>query len=333
MEIKGLLYFPVDIHFLESDTMLLLANDYGLEATSIVMHLLSRIYANGYYIQWDERRCKVFAASLPTKTDSKKVMKIVEALIRDNIFDKKQYETNGILTGEEIQNNFWLVARRRRKKQPILDIHRVGNSYSNESQEDNKTPKTKHPDNEASGLKTCQHDDASNPVNPPQNENPADKNGKMSRHFDKGEENRGDKKRENIILGRGSIARTREENARLEKWKKEMLEDEDWCATLVRFSGKGLAALEHAAEAIEIFFDLLLLRDEKAHQESLKEFKLHFVSWWRYNNFTMDMNELRTGKKTLPTRRIERRKPESKFEAMEKTCAEAQKMVKEMMGL
>ena len=28
----------------------------------------------------------------------------------------------------------------------------------------------------------------------------------------------------------------REENARLEKWKKEMLEDEDWCATLVRFS-------------------------------------------------------------------------------------------------
>ena len=43
--------------------------------------------------------------------------------------------------------------------------------------------------------------------------------------------------KENIILGRGSIARTREENARLEKWKKEMLEDKDWCATLVRFSG------------------------------------------------------------------------------------------------
>ena len=155
----------------------------------------------------------------------------------------------------------------------------------------------------------------------------------MSRHFDKGEENRGDKKRENIILGRGSIARTREENARLEKWKKEMLEDEDWCATLVRFSGKGLAALEHAAEAIEIFFDFLLLRDEKTHRESLKEFKLHFVSWWRYNNFTMDMNELRSGKKISGIKETERRKPESKFEAMEKTCAEAQKMVKEIMGL
>lgn len=44
------------------------------------------------------------------------------------------------------------------------------------------------------------------------------------------------KTKENIILGRGSIALTREENARLEKWKKEMLEDEDWCATLARFS-------------------------------------------------------------------------------------------------
>ena len=313
--------------------MLLLANDYGLEATSIVMHLLSRIYANGYYIQWDERRCKVFAASLPTKTDSKKVMKIVDALIRDNIFDKKQYETNGILTSEEIQNNFWLVARRRRKKQPILDIHRVGNSYSNESQEDNKTSKIKHPDNEASGLKTCQHDDASNPVNPPQNENLADKNGKMSRHFDKGEENRGDKKREDIIQIQSEGELESFEDLEFKKWRKELLDDEDWCATLVRFYGKGLAILDHAHEAMGIFWDYLKLRDSIGQNNTRKEYQYNFIAWWRYNNFTMDMNELRTGKKTLPTRRIERRKPESKFETMEKTCAEAQKMVKEMMGL
>lgn len=43
--------------------------------------------------------------------------------------------------------------------------------------------------------KTCQHDDALNPQNPPLNEKHADKNGKMSHLFDRGEEIRGDKKR------------------------------------------------------------------------------------------------------------------------------------------
>lgn len=119
MEIKGLLYFPVDIHFLESDTMLLLANDYGLEATSIVMHLLSRIYANGYYIQWDERRCKVFASSLPTKVSPKKIMRIVEILLADGFLDKTQYETNHILTSEEIQNSYVIVTKKRKKMPPI----------------------------------------------------------------------------------------------------------------------------------------------------------------------------------------------------------------------
>jgi len=117
------------------------------------------------------------------------------------------------------------------------------------------------------------------------------------------------------------------------KWRKELLDDEDWCATLVRFYGKGLAILDHAHEAMGIFWDYLKLRDSVGQNNTRKEFQYNFIAWWRYNNFTMDMNELRTGKKTLPTRRIERRKPESKFETMEKTCAEAQKMVKEMMGL
>ncbi len=311
--------------------MLLLANDYGLEATSIVMHLLSRIYANGYYIQWDERRCKVFATSLPSKIDGQKVMSIVDTLIRENYFDKNQYKTNGILTNEEIQGSYAIVSKKR-KKMPKIKPEYSLLPPEEAKKEDQKQQQSV--DQESKDNLTFENDENRDKNTATTNKTDA-KIGKSDAKPGqiKEKEIKEKKTKENIILGRGSIARTREENARLEKWKKEMLEDEDWCATLVRFSGKGLAALEHAAEAIEIFFDLLLLRDEKAHQESLKEFKLHFVSWWRYNNFTMDMNELRTGKKTLPTRRIERRKPESKFETMEKTCAEAQKMVKEMMGL
>ena len=139
--------------------------------------------------------------------------------------------------------------------------------------------------------------------------------------------------KENIIQIQSEGELESFEDLEFKKWRKELLDDEDWCATLVRFYGKGLAILDHAHEAMGIFWDYLKLRDSIGQNNTRKEFQYNFIAWWRYNNFTMDMNELRTGKKTLPTRRTERRKPESKFETMEKTCAEAQKMVKEIMGL
>ena len=117
------------------------------------------------------------------------------------------------------------------------------------------------------------------------------------------------------------------------KWRKELLDDEDWCATLVRFYGKGLAILDHAHEAMGIFWDYLKLRDSIGQNNTRKEFQYNFIAWWRYNNFTLDMNELRRGKKISGIKKTERRKTASRLETMEKTCAEAQKMVKEMMGL
>ena len=329
MEIKGLLYFPVDIHFLESDTMLLLANDYGLEATSIVMHLLSRIYANGYYIQWDERRCKVFASSLPTKVSPKKIMRIVEILLADGFLDKTQYETNHILTSQEIQNSYVIVTKKR-KKMPPIDPKFIVNSellpkkceLTEFNEIDNKSQNDSQPIDKQESKQNLTLENEST------TEKKETNSGQIKEKKIKGKEIK-----ENIIQIQSEGELESFEDLEFKKWRKELLDDEDWCATLVRFYGKGLAILDHAHEAMGIFWDYLKLRDSVGQNNTRKEFQYNFIAWWRYNNFTMDMNELRTGKKTLPTRRIERRKPESKFETMEKTCAEAQKMVKEMMGL
>lgn len=329
MEIKGLLYFPVDIHFLESDTMLLLANDYGLEATSIVMHLLSRIYANGYYIQWDERRCKVFASSLPTKVSPKKIMRIVEILLADGFLDKTQYETNHILTSEEIQNSYVIVTKKRKKMPPIDPKFIVNSELLPKKCEltefngiDNKSQNDSQPIDKQESKQNLTLENEST------TEKKETNSGQIKEKKIKGKEIK-----ENIIQIQSEGELESFEDLEFKKWRKELLDDEDWCATLVRFYGKGLAILDHAHEAMGIFWDYLKLRDSVGQNNTRKEFQYNFIAWWRYNNFTMDMNELRTGKKTLPTRRIERRKPESKFETMEKTCAEAQKMVKEMMGL
>ena len=141
------------------------------------------------------------------------------------------------------------------------------------------------------------------------------------------------KRKENFIQIQREGGFENFEDLEFKKWQKELLNDEDWCATLVRFSGKGLAVLDCAHEAMEIFRDYLILRDQIEQNNTRKQFQYNFITWWRYNNFTLDMSELRSGKKISGIKETERRKPESKFEAMEKTCAEAQKMVKEIMGL
>mgnify|MGYP000585788593 CR=1 FL=1 len=115
------------------------------------------------------------------------------------------------------------------------------------------------------------------------------------------------KRKENFIQIQREGGFENFEDLEFKKWQKELLNDEDWCATLVRFSGKGLAVLDCAHEAMEIFRDYLILRDQIEQNNTRKQFQYNFIAWWRYNNFTMDMNELRTGKKTLPTRRIERK--------------------------
>ena len=73
----------------------------------------------------------------------------------------------------------------------------------------------------------------------------------MSRHFDKGEENRGDKKREDIIQIQSEGELENFEDLEFMKWQKELLNDEDWCATLVRFSGNATGHLAPAQRRLQ----------------------------------------------------------------------------------
>ena len=328
MEIKGLLYFPVDIHFLESDTMLLLANDYGLEATSIVMHLLSRIYANGYYIQWDERRCKVFASSLPTKVSPKKIMRIVEILLADGFLDKTQYETNHILTSQEIQNSYVIVTKKRKKMPPIdpkfivnsellpkkcelTEFNGIGNKSQNDSQPIDKQ--------ESKQNLTLENESTT--------EKKETNSGQIKEKKIKGKE-----RKENSLKIQVKGEGEKFENLEFDRWRKELLDDEDWCATLVRFSGKGLAVLDCAHEAMEIFRDYLILRDQIEQNNTRKEFQYNFIAWWRFNNFTTNMDELRRGKKGVVLRPAwnEEKRKQSKIENLNQVFNDAEFIAKKM---
>ena len=122
------------------------------------------------------------------------------------------------------------------------------------------------------------------------------------------------------------------ENLEFDRWQKELLDDEDWCATLVRFSGKGLAVLDCAHEAMEIFRDYLILRDQIEQNNTRKEFQYNFIAWWRFNNFTTNMDELRRGKKGVVLRPAwnEEKRKQSKIENLNQVFNDAEFIAKKM---
>lgn len=80
-----------------------------------------------------------------------------------------------------------------------------------------------------------------------------------------------------------------------EEWKQSLLSDEDWQATIVRYSGKGVAVLQYIQKAMSIFEDYLRLSFKLDSIHSKKEYSQSFIGWWRYHNFNLKMEELSGG--------------------------------------
>ena len=84
--------------------------------------------------------------------------------------------------------------------------------------------------------------------------------------------------------------------AEWDQWKMEMLNDEDWCATLVRYSGKGILILNNAYEIMKCFDDYIILRCSENTIQTKKDYQSGLFGWWRYNNWETDLQIL-TGAK------------------------------------
>ena len=75
-------------------------------ATLLVLHLLVRIYHKGCLCCWREDRCLLFTRRLSEGCTADYVQQVVDALLERGFFSKAQYEKNGILTSESIQDHY-----------------------------------------------------------------------------------------------------------------------------------------------------------------------------------------------------------------------------------
>ncbi|MCE9475403.1 DUF4373 domain-containing protein [Bacteroides fragilis] len=112
----GINYFPVGVNFMEENAMEVIEAKYGIKGSAIVLKLMCKIYKEGYYIQWDEEQCLIFANKAGREVQAEEVQGIIEILFTKGILDRNSYQENGILTSESIQK-VWMEATKRRKRE------------------------------------------------------------------------------------------------------------------------------------------------------------------------------------------------------------------------
>lgn len=92
----------------------LLIAEYGHKAISVLFLVHQMIYAEkGYYTEWNEDRALLLTLA-GTNLKTEEIQEVIQGAIKRNIFDKSLFETQGILTSEEIQNHYFQVVKRRK---------------------------------------------------------------------------------------------------------------------------------------------------------------------------------------------------------------------------
>lgn len=112
---EGIDYFPVKCT--TDNALNLVMYECGLKSHAVIYSLLKEIYGgHGYYCEWN-RGMALLVSRRTFDASSKAInraMEIVNCAARHGMFSSKQLEQNGILTSEEIQENFLQSTKRRK---------------------------------------------------------------------------------------------------------------------------------------------------------------------------------------------------------------------------
>ncbi len=111
---KGLDYFPMDVHFVQSKEARLLMKREGDTALSILLALYSEIYGGeGYHMVADEDTLEYLSTHFYSIT-VEDIKRVVKAAVKLGVFEARLYQEKGILTSKQIQEQY-LFAKKRSK--------------------------------------------------------------------------------------------------------------------------------------------------------------------------------------------------------------------------
>ena len=108
----GLDYFPLDVNI--DDNIELIEAEHGIEGFAILIKLWQKIYANGYYIEWNEDMSLLFSRKINASVNM--INDVINSCFKRNLFNKKMYFEHGILTSKGIQKRFITACSSSRRK-------------------------------------------------------------------------------------------------------------------------------------------------------------------------------------------------------------------------
>ena len=107
---SGLPYVPLDVTL--DNKFALIEAEFGIKGFGVIVKLFQEIYGGqGYYAEWTDEIALLFAKRIGVSEGA--VSEIVKAAIRRGIFDKRIFDTYGVLTSHGIQERYLKGAHRR----------------------------------------------------------------------------------------------------------------------------------------------------------------------------------------------------------------------------
>lgn len=116
---QGIDYFPMDLDFDLDDRLSLSIAELGNKGALLYISLLSYIYKDGYFKEWNEEVQLRFVHRYKAyEFDSTFVNDGLNSLLKWGLFDRDIYSQYLLLTSKRIQST-WLEATRKRNKRKI----------------------------------------------------------------------------------------------------------------------------------------------------------------------------------------------------------------------
>ena len=282
----GLDYFPTDTDILKNIKIRKLIRKYRELGFVLYLQLLTDIYRNSYFIELSDEY--IFDLADQFHKRDKTILEMIDFMVEVDLFNKN-LRNSLILTSPSIQKRYFTVK---------------GNSYK--------------------GLEK----DLLYILIPLSTEKPLVISEETPQR--KGKKSKVKESRENESINNHThIARESEKiralKAEWDQWKMEMLNDEDWCATLVRYSGKGILILNNAYEIMKCFDDYIILRSSENTIQTKKDYQSGLFGWWRYNNWETDLQILTGAKAAMIENKCSAPRMVQKTSKIEEAMAVAEK--------
>ncbi|PKX51484.1 DUF4373 domain-containing protein [Lactiplantibacillus plantarum] len=114
---EGLDYFPLDVDFAVNDKTEAIMGEFGPKGVLFMIYLLSAVYQNGYYLQWNKLK-QMQLANRIEGVSPELANQIVNRLIAYGTFSEELFNSAKVLTSQRIQETYEDATKRRKSKKP-----------------------------------------------------------------------------------------------------------------------------------------------------------------------------------------------------------------------